>query len=99
MPHLETSPLARYGIALAGIAAAIATRLALQPWLGTTYPLATIFTAIAFVVWRAGWGPAVVTTVAGWFAVNMVFRGGLGFFGGLTVNEIVGFVTYLIATL
>ena len=98
MPHSNSSLLARYGIALAGIAAAIGARYALQPWLGTSFPLATMFTAIAFVVWRAGWGPALVTTVVGWLAANMTFRGGLGFFGGLTINEIVGFITYLIAT-
>jgi len=90
--------LSRYGIALAGIGGAIILRWALQPWLGTTFPLATMFTAIAFVVWRAGWGPALLTTIGGWAAANVVFRGGLGFFGGLTVNEIVGFITYLIAT-
>lgn len=90
--------LARYGIAIAAIAAAIALRLALTPWLGTNFPLATIFTAIAFVVWRAGWGPGLFTAIAGFFAVNFVFRGGLGYFGGLGINEAIGFVTYLIAT-
>ena len=99
MPHPSTSPLARYGLAIAGIAAAVGVRFALQPWLGTTFPLATMFTAIAFVVWRAGWGPALLTTIGGWAVANIVFRGGLGFFGGLTINEIVGFITYLIATL
>jgi two-component system, chemotaxis family, CheB/CheR fusion protein len=88
----------RYGIAIAGIAGALALRWALQPWLGTTFPLATMFTAISFVVWRAGWAPALLTTVVGWIAVNFVFRGGLGFFGGLTLNETVGFLTYLLAT-
>jgi PAS domain S-box-containing protein len=93
-----TSSLARYGIAIGAIAAAIALRLALTPWLGTTFPLATVFTAIAFVVWIAGWGPALFTTIGGWIAIAMVFRGGFGYFGGLTVNELIGFLTYLIAT-
>jgi len=93
-----SSALARYGIAIAAIAAAIAARIALTPWLGTTFPLATIFTAVAFVVWRAGSGPALVTAVAGWAASGFVFRGGLNYFGGMTVNEMIGFVTYLVAT-
>ena len=88
----------RYGIAIAGIAGAIALRWALQPWLGATFPLATMFTAISFVVWRAGWAPALLTTLGGWIAVNFVFRGGLGYFGGITINEVVGFLTYLLAT-
>ncbi|HYE85315.1 MAG TPA: ATP-binding protein [Vicinamibacterales bacterium] len=91
-------PLARYAIAIAAIAVAIAARIALAPWLGTTFPLATMFTAIAFVVWWSGWGPALVTTIGGWVAGAVVFRGGFGYFGGLTINEVIGFVTYLIAT-
>lgn len=98
MRGFPNSLLARYGLAIAAIAIAIASRVALSPWLGTTFPLATMFTAIAFVVWRAGWGPALFTTVAGWVAVSMVFRGGFGYFGGLTVSELIGFLTYLIAT-
>src|SRR5436190_2682755 len=98
MPKTNSPLLARYGIALAGIAIAIGARVALQPWLGATFPLATMFTAIAFVVWKAGWGPALLTAIGGWLAVNFVFRGGLGFFGGLALGELIGFVVYLIAT-
>ena len=90
--------LAQIGIALGAIAAAILARQLLSPWLGTTFPLATMFTAIAFVVWKAGWAPALGTAVGGWVAVGLVFRGGLNYFGGLTLNEFVGFITYLIAT-
>jgi PAS domain S-box-containing protein len=91
-----TSPLARYGIAVASIAVAIALRYALTPWLGASFPLATMFTAVAFVVWRAGWGPALLTAIGGWAAAGVVFRGGVMFFGGLTVNETIGFLTYLL---
>jgi PAS domain S-box-containing protein len=93
-----SSSLARYGIALAAIAAAIAARIALSPWLGPSFPLATMFTAVAFVVWRAGWGPALFTAIGGWIAGVVVFRGGLGYLGGLTVNELIGFLTYMIGT-
>jgi PAS domain S-box-containing protein len=93
-----TTALAGYGMAIAAIAAAIAIRFALTPWLGATFPLATMFTAVAFVVWRAGWGPALFTAIGGWAAVNVVFRGGLGYFGGITINELIGFITYMIAT-
>jgi len=94
----DSSSLHRYGIAVIAIAAAIALRYALSPWLGMTFPLATMFTAIAFVVWRAGWGPALLTTIGGWLAGGIAFRGGFGYFGGLTFSEIIGFLTYLLAT-
>ena len=48
-------------------------------------------------VWRAGWVAAVGTTVAGWFVAGIVFRGGLGYLGGVAINEIVGFIVYLLA--
>ena len=95
MPIRFPSPLAQLGIALASIAAAIILRQLLTPWLGGTFPLATMFTAIAFVVWKTGWAPALGTAVGGWVAANLVFRGGFNFFGGLTVNELVGFFVYL----
>ena len=99
MPNRNPSALAQFGLALAAIAGAILLRQLLAPWLGTTFPLATMFTAIAFVVWKAGWGPALGTAVGGWLAAGLVFRGGFGYFGGFTLNEFVGFITYMVATL
>lgn len=93
------SPLTRYGTALLAIAAALAFRSALTPWLGGNFPLATIFTAIAFVVWRCGFGPALLTAIGGWAASGFAFRGGLNYFGGLTLNETIGFFVYLLASL
>jgi PAS domain S-box-containing protein len=98
MRDRQVSLVAQYGLAIAAVAAAIVLRYLLTPWLGTTFPLATMFTAIAFVVWRAGWGPALFTAIAGWAASNVAFRGGMGFFGGITFNELVGFLVYLLGT-
>ncbi|HYH43694.1 MAG TPA: PAS domain S-box protein, partial [Burkholderiales bacterium] len=97
MAGKDTHPLIGYGTAVAAIGVAIAVRFALTPWLGTTFPLATMFTAIAFVVWRAGAGPAFVTAMGGWAASGFVFRGGINYFGGLTFNELVGLLLYLLA--
>jgi PAS domain S-box-containing protein len=96
MSNRRSSPLARYGIALLAVAAAIAIRALLTPWLGTTFPLATMFTAVAFVVWAAGGGPALLTAVAGWFAAGYFFRGTLIFFGG-GVTEVIGLTVYLVS--
>jgi PAS domain S-box-containing protein len=97
MPNKAYSALAKLALALAAIAAALMARQMLTPWLGATFPLATMFTAIAFVVWKAGWQPALGTAVGGWVAAALVFRGGFGYFNGLTINEIVGFMVYLLA--
>jgi PAS domain S-box-containing protein len=98
MPNKAPSALAQLGIAVASIAAAIILRQLLTPWLGGTFPLATMFTAIAFVVWQTGWVPAIGTAVFGWIAASFVFRGGFDYFAGITVNELVGFVVYLLAS-
>ena len=94
MPNKTPSALAQLGIAVASIAVAIILRQLLTPWLGGTFPLATMFTAIAFVVWKTGWAPAIGTAVGGWIAATIVFRDG---FGGITLNELVGFAVYLLA--
>ena len=91
MPNRAPSTLAQLGLAIGAVAAAILVRQLLSPWLGTTFPLATMFTAVAFVVWRAGWAPALGVAIGGWIAVGFIFRGGLNYFGGLTINEIIGF--------
>ena len=75
MPDKAPSTLAQLGLAIGAVAVAIIVRQLLSPWLGTTFPLATMFTAVAFVVWRAGWPPALCVAIGGWVAVGFVFRG------------------------
>jgi len=55
----------RYGCAVISIALAIAVRLLLDPLLGTEFPFATLFVAILFTAWFAGFGPALVVVVIG----------------------------------
>ena len=91
------STISKYGIALLAIAVAIAIRAALTPWMGQALPLATMFSAVAFVVWYGGWGPALFTTIAGFFAAGYVFRGGVGFIGpGLAMADIIGLFVYVL---
>lgn len=90
------SVVVRYGIALLAIAVAIALRAPLTPWLGGAFPLATMFSAVAFVVWAAGAGPALVTAFAGWFAAGYIFRSEL-FIPNSGFNEIVGIVVYMLS--
>ena len=93
-----TSTISKYGIALVATALALLIRVALTPWLGATFPLATMFSAVAFTVWYGGWGPALLTSVAGWVAGIFVFRGGQGFFGpDFGFNEAVGLAIYLVS--
>jgi PAS domain S-box-containing protein len=100
MDPLPTSPsrsaLTNYLVAAMATVAAILVRGLLTPWMGTAFPLATLFSATAFSVWFGGWGPALLTTVAGFIACDVLFipgRGVLG--GGVTFNEFVSILVYL----
>ena len=96
----SSSTISQYGVALLAVAAAILLRMALTPWMGAAFPLALMFSAVAFCVWYAGWGPALFTAVTGWFAAGYVFRGAEGFFGPtFGFNDVVGLVVYLISNL
>lgn len=98
MPTPAAATISRYGVALLAIAVAILLRGALTPWMGQAFPLATMFSAVAFVVWYGGWGPALFTTIGGWFAANLVFRAGQGFLEpNFGFAEIVGLVVYTLS--
>ena len=100
MPSPTSSVISKYGIALLAITIAIGIRAALTPWMGQTFPLATMFSAVAFVVWYGGWGPALFTAIGGWFAAGFVFRGGYGFLGpNFSFGELVGLAVYMLSNI
>jgi PAS domain S-box-containing protein len=70
-----SSTLSTYGIALLAVAAALIIRMALTPWMGQSVPFATMFSAVAFVVWYGGWRPALFAAVVGWVAGGLLIAG------------------------
>jgi signal transduction histidine kinase/CheY-like chemotaxis protein len=55
----------RYAAALAALVVATAARQLLDGYLETRAPYGVYLIAVLFVAWRAGWGPSLVTLVAG----------------------------------
>src|SRR5688500_16652281 len=95
-----TSTISKYGVALLAVAVAILIRMALTPWMGATFPLATMFPAVAFTVWYGRWCPALLTALPGWFAAGYVFRDGQGYYGAsFGFNEAVALSVYLLSTI
>ena len=95
-----SSTISKYGIGLLAVAVAILIRGALTPWMGPAFPMATMFSAVAFVVWYGGWGPALLTALLGWVAAGYAFRSGQGDDGpSFSFNEPVSFVVYLLSNL
>jgi PAS domain S-box-containing protein len=67
----DSSPRA-YAVAVATVAVAALVRVALTPLMGQSFPLATTFSAVAFVVWYGGWAPALFTAVGGFVVMDLL---------------------------
>jgi PAS domain S-box-containing protein len=83
-----------YGWAIALLAAALALRWLLDPLMGGSLPLVTLFGAVAGAVWLGGYRPALVAAIAGYFACNYLFihpRRTLAF----DLGDVVGLIAYL----
>ena len=70
MSSLNGSPTRNYAVAVATLAVAVLARAALTPVMGQVFPLATTFSAVAFVVWYGGWGPALFTAIGGFLVMD-----------------------------
>lgn len=73
MSRSPTSPVLAYLIALAGLVAAVLLRWLVDPWLGNSFPLATMIVAVGVAVWIGGYRPALVVTVLGYLACAYLF--------------------------
>ena len=67
------SPVVAYAIALAALFTAIAARFLLDPWMGDSLPLVTLFGATAIAVWVGGYRPAIVAALVGYLVCNYFF--------------------------
>jgi PAS domain S-box-containing protein len=86
---------AAYALALASLAAAVLLRYALDPWMGPSLPLVTIFGAVAAAVWFGGPIPAALVTILGYLACNVLF---IDPRGDLTISDLadaIGLIPYL----
>ena len=88
----------RYVIALGFSAVAILARLLVDPWLGDSLPLVTLYGSVALAAWLCGYGPALQAAVAGYVAANVLFIPERGSLSLGTTPEIVGLVAYLISS-
>ena len=88
-------PLLAYAIAITALLAAVFLRWVLDPLIGNSLPLVTLFGAVALAVWVGGYRPAVVVGILGYLACAYLFiepRGELGLADG---QNVVGLVAYL----
>src|SRR4030095_6671625 len=77
------------------LAAAVALRWLLDPLMGSTLPLVTMFGAVAAAVWVGGYRPAIVVTTLGYVACDYLFMEPRGEHGLTELGNLVGLVAYL----
>jgi PAS domain S-box-containing protein len=85
---------AAYALGLVAVVVAVLLRWLLDPLMGDSLPLVTLFGAVAAAVWLGGYRVAVPVTIVGYVACNYLFippRGGFDF----SRPNIVGLVAYL----
>ena len=86
-----------YALSIGVAIVAVLLRYALDPVMGDTLPLVTLFGAVAAAVWVGGYRPAIVVALLGYAACAYLFiapRGQLGLDGG-NIGNVVGLVAYL----
>ena len=89
------SPWGGMALALVAVAAASALRWLLDPWMGDTLPLVTLFGAVAAAVWFGGFLPAALVAGIGYVVCSYLFLVPRGRLGLDQLDNVVGLVAYL----
>ncbi|HKA60141.1 MAG TPA: ATP-binding protein [Gemmatimonadales bacterium] len=87
-----------YGSALGFAIAAVLLRWLLNPVLHETLPLLTLYGAVAAAVWVGGYRPAVLASIVGYLACNLLFIPHRGAFGLDQAHNLIGLVAYLVTS-
>jgi PAS domain S-box-containing protein len=72
-PEKERSASVTYLVVIATLAAAVLLRYLLDPWMGNTLPLVTLFGAVAAAVWIGGVRPAIAVVILGYLVCSYLF--------------------------
>src|SRR5215475_12655479 len=89
------SSLKIYGLALFALAVAVLARLLLDPLMGDTLPLVTLFGAVAAAVWLGGYRVAIPVALIGYGACHYLFIEPRGRVDLSHAGDAVGLVAYL----
>jgi len=89
------NPVKTYALGFLAIALAILVRWLLDPLMGDTLPLVTLFGAVAVAVWLDGYRVAIPAALVGYGACHFLFIEPRGHFDLNSLANIVGLVAYL----
>jgi PAS domain S-box-containing protein len=91
------TPFLPYAGAVVFTALAVLIRFLLDPLLGDTLPLVTLYGAVAAAVWFGGYGPALLVVALGYLACAYLFIEPRGAFGLSEARNLVRLVAYVVA--
>ncbi len=86
---------ARYALSFAALVAVVGIRSVLDPLLGDSLPLVTLFGAVAVAVWMGGVRPAIVVAIFGYLACAYLFIPPRGQLALNDASAVVGLIAYL----
>jgi len=87
--------LKNYGLGLVAVTVAVLLRWVLDPLMGDTLPLVTLFGAVAAAVWVGGYRVAIPVALIGYGACHYLFIAPRGTFDITDVTNVVGLIAYL----
>jgi len=87
--------VAGYILSFLALAAAIGLRWLLDPLMGETLPLVTLFGAVAAAIWLSGLPAAAMVTIVGYLVTSYFFAAPRGELGLSIPANLVGFAAYL----
>jgi len=94
-PEKERGAPVTYATAIAALAAAVLLRYLLDPWMGNTLPLVTLFGAVAAAVWIGGYRPAIAVVILGYFACSYWFIEPRGHIQFTDPGTVIGALAYV----
>jgi PAS domain S-box-containing protein len=87
-----------YLVALLAVAAALALRAALDPWLGARTPYITVFGAVIVAAWYGGFAPGVLAAALGWLGSDVLFVEPRGRISALDTMQVIELFAYCLST-
>jgi PAS domain S-box-containing protein len=93
---LVKRPATAHAIAIAALVAAVLLRWLLDPVMGDSLPLVTLFGAVTIAVWVGGYQPALIVAVLGYLACAYLFIERRGAIGLGDFRNVVGLSAYVL---
>ncbi|HEY7171089.1 MAG TPA: PAS domain S-box protein [Vicinamibacterales bacterium] len=94
-PPTSRGAATSFAVAIVALAVAVLLRYLLDPWMGDTLPLVTLFGAVAAAVWIGGIRPAAVVAGLGYAVCDYLFIAPRGQFTNGGTAGLIGLIAYV----